>query len=160
MITYKLLGAGGIFVSGIWLFLIRESYQKKKMLQLQGYIRLISHIKNQISCYMLPIDKILQDCDERILQDCGFYASSPAESIEAILDGSVFFFDDEIQQKLYLFARDFGKGYLNEQIKLCDRYISELKSIYEHFNAERTKDKKLSFAICLSISLSLILILL
>ena len=160
MITYKLLGACGLFASGLWTFLIRESYQNKKIVQLQGYIRVISYIKNQISCYMLPVDKILRDCDERLLHDCGLYSSVRPKSIEEILDNSVIYFDDEIREKLNLFAKDFGKGYLNEQIKLCDRYISELKSIYEHFSVERSKDKKLSLAICLSISLSLILILL
>lgn len=160
MITYRLLGACGVFASGLWFYLIRESYQKKKLVQLRGYISLFAYIKNQISCYMLPIDKILLDCDEGILHDCGFYASSRPKSIEDIIDGCVFYLDNEIQQKLHLLARDFGKGYLNEQIKLCDRYISELKGIYEHFSGERIKDKKLSLAICLSISLSLILILL
>ena len=160
MIAYRLFGGGVLLLAGFGFYFVRESFQKKKLIQLAGFINLLDYIKNQISCYLIPIDKILRNCDEKIINDCRLTASSNSKSLEEMLDKCEFYVDDEIQKKLYSFARDLGRGYLNEQIKLCDQYISELKAIFENLKIERIKDKKLSLAICLSISLSLILVLL
>ncbi len=160
MIVYRLCGACGLVLSGIWVYLVRENYQKRKSNQLQGYIRLFSYIKNQIECYMLPINKILFDCEDKLLSDCGYYAKKKPTSLEEVLELSEWYFEADVCEKIFGFARDFGKSYLGEQIKLCDSFILDLKALYESLSAQRIKDKKLSLAICLSISFSLILILL
>ena len=160
MIAYRLFGGGVILLAGLCFYYIRENFQKKKLIQLASFINLLGYIKNQISYYLLPIDKILCNCDKKIIADCGLDVSSNTDTLKEMLDKCEFYLEDEIQKKLYSFARDFGMGYSNEQIKLCDQYISELKSILDNFKLERLKDKKLSLAICISISLSLILVLL
>ena len=157
MIIYKLIGSAGLVASGIWFYFIREKFQKIKELQFSAYIKLISYIKNQIECYMLPIDTIIAECDIELLSECG--SVSRASTLVDFLDNSTFYIDEDVIRLLYDFAEDFGLKYYNEQIKTCDRYINELNKSREVYLNQRAKDKKLSLAICLSISFSLILIL-
>jgi hypothetical protein len=157
MIIYKLIGSAGLVASGIWFYFIREKFQKRKELQFSAYIKLISYIKNQIECYMLPIDAIISECDIELLSECG--SVNRASTLVDFLDNSTFYIDEDVIRLLYDFAEDFGLKYYNEQIKTCDRYINELNKSREVYLNQRAKDKKLSLAICLSISFSLILIL-
>ena len=157
MIIYKLIGSAGLVASGIWFYFIREKFQKRKELQFSAYIKLISYIKNQIECYMLPIDAIIAECDIELLSECS--SVNRASTLVDFLDNSTFYIDEDVIRLLYDFAEDFGLKYYNEQIKTCDRYINELNKSREVYLNQRAKDKKLSLAICLSISFSLILIL-
>jgi hypothetical protein len=151
------MGSAGLVASGIWFYFIREKFQKRKELQFSAYIKLISYIKNQIECYMLPIDTIIAECDIELLSECG--SVNRASTLVDFLDNSTFYIDGDVIRLLYDFAEDFGLKYYNEQIKTCDRYIDELNKSREVYLNQRAKDKKLSLAICLSISFSLILIL-
>ena len=157
MIIYKLIGSAGLIASGVWFYFIREKFQKRKELQLSAYIKFISYIKNQIECYMLPIDTIIAECDIKLLKECG--TVNRCSTLVDLLDDSTFYIDEDAINMLYDFAEDFGIKYYNEQIKTCDRYINELNRTREIYLNQRAKDKKLSLAICLSISFSLILIL-
>jgi hypothetical protein len=151
------MGSAGLVASGIWFYFIREKFQKRKELQFSAYIKLISYIKNQIECYMLPIDTIIAECDIELLSECG--SVNRASTLVDFLDNSTFYIDEDVIRLLYDFAEDFGLKYYNEQIKTCDRYINELNKSREVYLNQRAKDKKLSLTICLSISFSLILIL-
>lgn len=159
MIIYRFLGAGGILFSGLWLYFVREGFYKQRGAQLDAYIKLFTYIKNQIECYMLPIDRILYDCDPKILKECGLTSNKNISNIKDLLNHSTFYVGDDIISSLYSFTDEFGVSYLPEQIKLCDKFLIELKEIRENNKNQRIKDKKLSFAICMSLSLSLILIL-
>lgn len=159
MLIYRFIGGLGVIVSGLLIYYVREEFEKKKSIQIDSYIKLISYIKTQVECFILPINTILDRCDNILLINCGFGNDINPKTITELLNGSKFYADEDFINKLYDFAQDFGHSYANDQIKLCDRYIMDLSKIQEKYSNQRTKDKKLSFSICLSISLSLILIL-
>ena len=159
MVIYRVLGAITVMTSSIWFYFIIEGYEKKKTIQINAYLKLLSYIKAQIECYMLPIDMVLMKCDGSLIYDCGFYEDERPKSFNELLDNSKFYIDNEMLEKLCAFSRELGTSYAEDQLKLCERYISDLNIMYEKYKTQRTKDKKLSLAICLSTSLSLILIL-
>jgi hypothetical protein len=94
MIIYKLIGSAGLVASGIWFYFIREKFQKRKELQFSAYIKLISYIKNQIECYMLPIDAIIAECDIELLSECG--SVNRASTLVDFLDNSTFYIDEDV----------------------------------------------------------------
>lgn len=159
MVIYKVLGGSSLIFSGLWFYYVKEQYEKKKYIQMLSYIKLISYIKTQIECYMLPIDIILDTCNKELLIGCCYDKDNAPKTITDLLNESRFYIDNEFLEKLYDFAQEFGFSYINEQIKLCEKYITNLSEIQEIYIKQRPKDKKLSLAICLSMSLSLILIL-
>ena len=148
MITYKVLGACGVIACGLWFHCMRERYQNKKLGQLQAYIKLFAYVKNQIECYMLPMDKILIGCNKKILSDCGYTYPSVPRTIEEILNRSVIYMDDYIKEKIEAFAKGFGNGYLNEQIKQCEGFIGELRECYDNLKSERKVSQLSHFQMC------------
>ncbi len=159
MIVYKALGAIGIIFSGFWFYVVCEGFQKKKSSQLDGFIELLAYIRNQIKCYMMPIDSIFKGCSKSILLKCGYFSNSIPKNLEELLSNSVLYIDNESELHLNNLARGFGTVYFNEQIKLCDDCLNELNKIREKNTVKRKNDRKVSLAICISMSLSLILIL-
>lgn len=160
MLIYRLLGGICLVGSGIWFYLARDSFQKKKCTQLDAYIKLLKYIKNQVECYMKPIDSIMGSCSPELLELCGIDDCKNTSTLDKALDGASFFIDEDAIDVLYRFSADYGRGYLSEQIRSCDRYSLELEELRKIYYEKRRKDKKLSLAISVSISLSLFLILL
>ena len=159
MIVYKALGVIGIIFSGLWFYVVCEGFQKKKSAQLDSFIELVSYMRNQIKCYMMPIDSVFKGCSKSILVKCGYFNDSVPKNLEELLNNSVFYIDNESEIYLNNLAKSFGTVYFNEQIKLCDDCLNELNKIREKNTLKRKKDRKVSLAICISMSLSLILIL-
>lgn len=160
MLIYRMLGGVCLVSSGLWVYFIRDKFQKRKCIQLDAYINLLKYIKNQVECYMKPIDSILSSCSCELLSLCGISSLGSMSSLEQMLENTSFYIDDDAIDVLYRFSKDYGKGYLDEQIKSCEKYTKELEELRTVYYEKRRKDKKLSLAISISISLSLFLILL
>jgi len=159
MRIYKLLGAVGLLIAGMWFYYTHTLFQKKGIKQLDGYIRFITNIKAEIECYMLPITDILSRVSEREFKECGIEDSHGIKSIDDMISKAEFFLDDDTINALISFSSEFGVGYIEQQIRSCERCIATLISKRGELALKNEKDKKVSLAICLSLSLSLILIL-
>lgn len=160
MLFYKIIGSCGIVVASLWFSMQSNRYREAKRMQIDAYISLISFIRKQIECYNLPIKDILSKYQNNKLLECGVLYDSDVKSFEELLDSSTLLVDSDTYQILYGFANEFGTSYYNAQLNSCDRCIEELKKIRESHKEKSKKEGKLSFAICLSLSFSLIIILL
>ena len=70
-----------------------------------------------------------------------------------------FYFDNECIGFIKQFSRDFGQGYIEEQLRSCDYYKNELIKQREKMKEKSIKEKKLRLALCLCASFSVILLL-
>ena len=159
MVIYKLVGSGSIIISALVLYLEMQKFEKQKINQINAYILLIEYIKNQIECYMIPIDRILMTCSEDLISTCGLDTNAHPSNLIELMDLAVFYIDDQSIDVLYKFANDFGLAYKDEQIRACEQCIIGLSKEKERISDKDSKDKKVHLAICLCISFSLILIL-
>ena len=159
MIFYKLIAGVAVLICGMWFHFKREEFEKQKAEQLDSYIKLIAYIKNMIQCYMMPIDKIIASCPNDLIWGCGLTDKTNVKTLDELISESDILLHEDIIDKLYSFSQEFGTSYLNEQIKSCDKYLDELCRIHKSEHEKRIKDRKISFAICISISLSLVIIL-
>lgn len=159
MLYYKVIGSMSLLVSGLWVYSMHTSFQKRKLKQLDAYIKLISHIKTQIECYMLPINSIIGSCSLDLLKNCGIDDPKRIKDLKELLNCANLILEKEIIELLYQFAEDFGMGYREEQLNSCERVISKMMTYRDEFQKKHEKDKRVSLAICMSLTLSLILIL-
>lgn len=136
-----------------------ESYQKKKQKQLGAYITLIGHIKNQVECYLLPIDEILSSLDKKLLLECTASPVKQVRTLEEIISASNFYMDGECISLVEKFANEFGTAYRAEQLHSCDYYISELKGQMGKLKENNAKERKVHLALCLCASMSIVLLL-
>lgn len=123
---------------------------------LEHLINLVRYIKTQIDCFMLPVDKIISDYtannDSQIsseLKKSSFPKS--AENLKSIVG------DEEYEAFLYL-AKSLGRGYRDEQLKLCDICTKSLESVLEKQKSDMQPKIKTHRAFCLLGSVMIIIL--
>ncbi len=160
MTVYKLIGSGSLIISALIIYLEIQKYERLKFKQINSFILLIEYIKNQIECFLLPINSIIQNCNEDLIRSCGIKNDhSKAENLEELIASTDFYCDGECIDLINQFSRNFGQGYMQEQLRSCDYYRNELIKKREKLKEKSIKEKKLRFALCLGASFSLILLL-
>lgn len=159
MLYYKVIASISLILSGIWIYRIYIDYQKKKLAQLNAYITLISYIKTQIECYMMPISTIISSLSIEMLKKCGVEKTKRINNLNELLESANLIIDDDIIGLMYDFSENFGMSYMEEQIKACERVILKMITYRDEFQQKYEKDKRVSLAICMSLTLSLILVL-
>ena len=108
----------------------------------------------------MPIDVIIRNCNEDLIRNCcinGEYRN--CHTLDDVLESTTFYCGTETIDTIKQFARDFGQGYIQEQLRMCDYYRNELIKQRDKLKEKSIKEKKVRLAICLSASFSLILIL-
>lgn len=162
MLIFKFIGGTSVVISSLLIYLEMQKYEKLKLAQLNAYISLIEYIKNQVECFLLPIDSIIQSVSEKIIKECGIKEGTDLKSfatVNDIVQSTVFYIEGDSIGLIRQFAHDFGMGYRDEQIRLCEHYIKELIKEREKLKENSAKEKKVRLALSLCISVSLILLL-
>lgn len=156
----KLIGSIALIGAALSSYIEMQKFQKKRIRQINAFISLIEYIKNQVECFLLPFDIILRECDRNVLNDC-FVASdiSNIKNMKDLLSSTTFYCDDDIIEILKKFSDNFGLAYSKEQISSCEYCCSELTKKRDKILEKDYKNKKIQFAICLSVSFSIIILL-
>ena len=160
MTVYKIVGSVSIIVAALIMYLEMQKYENLKIKQINAFILLVEYIKSQIECFLLPIDTIIQSCNDDLISACGINADHrKAKTLDELLASARFYCDNECADIIKQFSADFGQGYIQEQLRSCDYYRSELIKQRDKLKEKGKKENKLRLAICLSASFSLILLL-
>ena len=160
MIISKLIGGALITICALKVYAEMQKFQKKSIKQIDSFIELIEYIKNQIECFLLPIDTIMCNCDKNLLFHCGIQKDiNSYNNLKNIMSHITFYCNDEAIDIIMKFADNFGKNYSREQVIACEYYKNELIKIREKELEKDRKNKKLQLAIFLSISFSIIILL-
>ena len=89
----KFLGALLILSVGGLAAFISVEYEKKRLSVVDGWIDLISYIRGQINCYLMPLGDILSGGDRALFEAC--MSPSNAADLPAILDASGIYLDGD-----------------------------------------------------------------
>lgn len=155
---YSLAGAVVIFMCGIEMSRRINEKISADHQRIEKYILLLRYIRSQIDCFALPICDILWRADRALLTGCGWEKEDPPSSIEDMVrEASV---EDEGARGILLeFCKDFGKSYLEEQIRRCDHYIALLDERRNALNKDLPRKKKLNSTLCISGAIAVIILL-
>jgi stage III sporulation protein AB len=132
--------------------------QKKRLKNLDSLIDLVRYIRTQIDCFMLPVDKIIldytagdnssSDIASELKKDS--FAKS-AEKLKDIIGG-------EEYEAIASLSKSLGKGYRDEQLKLCGICLDSLESIYQKHKSDMQGKIKTYRAFCLLGSIMIIIL--
>ncbi len=160
MLLYKLIGSVGIVASALIMYFEMQKYEKLKLNQINAFVLLIEYIKNQIECYLLPIDAIIHNCDIELIRACGINQNNQnAKNLDDLISSIIFYCDKESADIIKQFAHDFGQSYIGEQLRFCDYYKNELLKQRDKIKEKGLKEQKVKLVLCLCASFSLILLL-
>ncbi len=147
-------------ISSLVFYYEMQSFEKKKLAQLSAYISLIEYIKNQVECFLLPIDKILSSADRELICACTLTDAQDFKTLNDLIDGTSFYLNSESIGTVKVFADEFGVGYRAQQLRSCEYCITELMRQRDKQKEKNTKEKKVRLALCLCASFSIVLLLL
>lgn len=158
--TAKLVGAGLILAASLALAHRLKAAARDGVAQTEAYLDLLRRIRRQIACYSRPFGEICRRLEPELLAACGFGEGAQGDSFAAMLDGAALCLPAEAERVVRGFAREFGQGYLAEQLALCDNAVAELDAIAEAARRRLPERLKLIRCACLCGGLAVILLLL
>ena len=158
MLFYSITGASMILLCGIELSRRLNRSAKQILDEADRYIVLLRYIRSQIDCFALPINEILKRADSALLKGCGWADGPPPTSLHILFNSSEIK-DEKIKSVLTEFSEDFGKSYLEDQLRRCDHFLSLLEERRNIIAKELPSKKKLNSTLCISGALALIILL-
>ena len=132
--------------------LLTSSINKKAAARLElteGWIDLISYIKNRVELFSLPISDILRECSTEQLRRCGYVGVKRPVDLLSMLEKTERA-DVETQQIVESFSREFGKCYRKEQVKRCEICIAQLEIQRNRMKEQLPTRKRLTATLCMS----------
>lgn len=125
----KLIGAAAV---GAFAWLLQRTVcdePKGATEQLSGYLALFGALRRGIAYDRAPLDQLLARCDSATLAACmGRETATRVDSLAALADGSVFLVEG-LEAIVREAARCLGRGYQEEQLGACDKYIASLTAL-------------------------------
>ena len=134
-------------------------YNRSRVRQIAAFADLIKFIKLKIEYYAQPIPEILKECDSDLLLRCGFCDTFPQE-INELCGDSILFLDSECEKIVNSFCQGIGKGYRDNEVRLCESYMRELCDRLEKSKEAGSKNEKLTVTLCFCFSGIVLLLLL
>lgn len=131
--------------------------EERRLRQVDGLIDLVGYIRDMIDRYLMPIDRILKECDRELLSVCGF--SGEGEKLCEMVDGAVFF-DENIRGEMRSFAEELGRGWRESQLKLCDRCLSVLGRERDRLSADLPRSRRAVMTLAMAVSAGITILLL
>ena len=141
MLAIKIIGALLILSVGGIASYSEIRYEKKALGVLDEWIDLIRHIRSQIDRYLTPLNEILEECLDKNM------------TLDSLYRSTAIYLDSNAKHLLDHFTKDVGGGYREDQLKLCDDCIEELRCRRASYAAELPMRLKLSVTITVCISL-------
>jgi len=154
----KMFGAVLVVIGGAVSAYILNSKAKRTLGCAEGLISLLRYVKNKVSCYAMPIERILSGCEEEVLLECGYTGERKPKSLEEFMSGCPGL-DGRALKIMTEFTQNFGKNYRAEQIKLCESSIDELSALRAEISDKLPIKKKLNSTLCISGAVAIVILL-
>ncbi len=132
---------------------VRYIADKRSMDTVVGYIELMKYIRMQIDLYLTPLDGIFAKMPTEMLEKCGYHEKKRPRGLrELVIDGCV------CRRELEGAVRELGRGYREEELKLCDGCIFLLAEKLEKMKRELPNERRTRTVLELSAASALILL--
>lgn len=149
MIPWKLLGGMIIIASGFAASILGMRRERRRLKVLEAWIDLLSHVRNQIDCYLTPLDEILAKID---VSDFGNLSKAPV-TLSSLLASTQNDLGEEEKKLLASFVREIGGSHREDQVKQCEYHIDRLREQRQKRAEELMPRIRVTTAICLCASL-------
>ena len=153
----RIIGGGALLLASALAASHVISLEKKKIEQLETFISLIRHTRERIDSYSMPIEKILKEEKELISR---FGVDKDVTDFSSLISECEIICGEEGKKILTGFAEEFGKGYREREVKLCDTALLGLETIKRRIEEEYPSKKRRTVAICFAIGGAIIISLL
>ena len=113
-------GASLIVISAIAVSVSAMTESRKRVRDTEAVLELISHAKSDIDCFLTPVDVIFSDFRCDALESCGFMNVLRQSGIEKAVSSRTASFSENTKDILLRFSSSLGRGYREDELRLCD----------------------------------------
>lgn len=153
----KLFGSLCLLMAGTLAAHTCARYEKQKLSVLDAWITLIDTIREEIDCYLLPLDDILASIDRTLILDC--MCAKTAPSLEDLLRSSLLYLEPEAKRLISSFVREIGKSNREEQVRRCSYYVTGLQNVRERMKGELSGKIRVGSTLSLGIAAAVTILL-
>lgn len=132
-------GSSLVFASSLAAASSVVSGKRKRIRHTEAILGLFSHVRSNIEYFLTPVDGIFADFRNDALESCGFSRVLRESGIDAAVRSNTASFSPQTGELLLSFSSSLGKGYKEEQLRLCD-YFRE--KVSEELERERESLKR------------------
>ena len=155
----KILGGVSLLSASLFCYVGSIKKDKHKIEQIDAYIMLVEYIKDNVECYLLPIDRILDSCDKDIIKGCiGSSEYISTRSTSELYKVADIVLPRNISAEIERFCTRFGLSYKEEQVRMCSDLLRRLNDSKIEITNEATKSRKIKFALTITVPLFFILL--
>ena len=152
-----MITALGITVLSISIIGFGLSYNKSLRNEkecVEGLILLVERINTRIKCFRQGLNEIFDGFSHPFLDAVGFTSDLKENGMSHALNvkGDKLFIRGDVMNESKKFAERLGKSYYDEQLTLCEDYLSFLKSKHDEISAGLPAKIKLSISLSCAIS--------
>ena len=158
MYFFKWLGVALLVFCGVLAGVFFAAFERRRVAQAEGFLRLLRAIRVQIDCFSLPVSRILSSCDGALLRDLG--VSGTPQSLPELLNGTRLYLAPDVCLLLTEFARRLGTGYREEELRALDYYVERLTPYCEGLRRELGKRERMALLLPPALAVALALLLL
>lgn len=135
MLFCKLLGAAVLVAVGYRLSSLLCDAERQRLRGAEGALGFVRYIRSQISAYMLPMSKILADCDRDLLLSCGVdHREVSVESAPRLFRNGIA--DAPTAELVGDLLLALGRGDRSCDTELCDRCIVAVETRRNKLSAD------------------------
>lgn len=140
------IGLGLLFFACALLCTQFSAYQQKRVLECEGLLRLLEHMRGEVTLYLRPYPECVLGFENEALQKTGFLdalkvCKTLSEAWESTRQN--FSINSELCKEFYAFCRNFGKGYAEDERKLLTSYVEKFEKTLEFERKEAPRTAKL-----------------
>lgn len=158
MLFTKILGSTFIVMSGAITSAKILGASHKDLLRVEALSELIRRICAKIEAFCAPLPEILRDVPESLFSECGYTSDNLPKTSEELCSFCTFADDAELYELYLSFIKGLGSGYQKEEIKKCNLFLEELNKILASRKEDFKRKKKVIPAVCISLSISVLIL--
>lgn len=123
----RLLGSASVILAGVLCSAFAKSYYSTNLHQIDSFISLIEIILSSIKHHSMPVGEILSRCSPSVIEGCVGRADRFDSFLRLCEETS--FLSPELEMAITELSEKIGKGYLDEQVALCEGCLENLKRL-------------------------------
>lgn len=159
MIVYKLFGSILIILAGFVFSRRIAAADDTKLKRTEAVYELIGAVRSRIDAFCMPISEILTDISPEVLIRCGYDSEKLPENSYELTRLSDFTNDAELYRIFCGFFNSLGSSYKSDELARCKLALDELDTLIIRRREEGRKKRKTVPALCMCISLGIVVIL-
>ncbi len=157
MLVLRLLGSVLLLVSASLAARYLNKRAEKELFEFDSLLRLIRQIRLEVESFSMPIPKILERLDKRLLLDCGYRGDGAPTSLEELYT-NIAFRSERCRELFARFSSDFGSGYREEELRKLAYYVELFSDGRRKLFEELPAKKKINTTLAISLALGIVIL--